>query len=483
MSKNNADEKKLSTSLLVKSSFWYTLSGFLTRAISFITIPIFTRILSKEQIGDFSVFASWQAILLIICSIEVQNTVNKARFDFPEEHQLNAYVTSCLVLSTVLTAVVGGLYLLFPHLFYRVLLIDRKYMGILFLYLFTVPAFTMFHTVQRVKYRYKLSAGITLCVVLLSSVLAVLLAVSWTEDRLFGRIFGQYILHIVTGLLFYVYFAWKSFRIKKVYFQYALRIGLPLVFSYLGGTILLASDSLVAKHMCTDAQVGYIALVHSAAHIILILVQTMNSAWSPWFYDKLNLGHTAPIRKAFRAYIWLVLLGTFAVVLLGPEIILILGGREYSEAVAILPPVVLSGAFTVLTAQMGNLETYYKKPEAAAAITGIVAVVNIVLNIVGVLLWDYRAVCYVTVACTVLSVLIHYRYTKRMNIREMIRPSDLAQFMLAALLMIPVALLLYLNFTVRIVFIALLLVLALILAYVKRKLILEWIRRLKERAQ
>ena len=42
--------KKVSTPILIKSSFWYTASSFLTKAIGFLTTPFFTRILTKEEI-------------------------------------------------------------------------------------------------------------------------------------------------------------------------------------------------------------------------------------------------------------------------------------------------------------------------------------------------------------------------------------------------------------------------------------------------
>ena len=467
----------ISTVTLVKSSFWYTVSGFLTRAIGFITIPIFTRILTKEQIGNFSVYASWQSIFVIICGMEIYNTINRARFDYKGEKQFDSYITSCLLLSTGVTAVVFVLYLLFPQLFYRFLLIDHKYMIIMFLYLFTFPAYSMFQMKQRVKYKYKLSAGIAFVLVVSSSLLAVVLASCLTDDRLFGRIFGQYIMYIIVGFVFYLLLIRKSLAVKPDYFKYALRIGLPLVFSFLGSSILLSSDNFVVKHMCTDVQVSYLALTHSAAHIILLLVQMLNSAWAPWLYDKLNNKQYPSIRKTYKVYVWLIIAGTFGVLLLGPELILILGGRQYHEAVYILPANILSGVFTVLTANMVDVETFHYKPRYAAIITGAVAVINVLLNIAGVYLWDYRAVCYVTVVCNVTAVLIHYFFTGKMSIREMIIPRDLALFLGTSLTMIPVMLLLYQNDVVRYVVIAVVFTAVITAVIVKRKLVIKVVKK------
>ena len=128
----------VTTNTLIKSSFWYTVSNYLTKAMVFITTPLFTRILTPKEIGDFSVFASSQAILLIICGMESYSTINRARFDYQGEKELDGYITSALFLSTVFTAFVFSVFLIFPRLFYRFFVLDKKYMYIMFAYLFFV---------------------------------------------------------------------------------------------------------------------------------------------------------------------------------------------------------------------------------------------------------------------------------------------------------------------------------------------------------
>ena len=76
-------EKRGSTGLAVKAGLWYVISTFLVKGLSFITTPIFSRLLSKEAYGEFSNFASWQVLLLIITAIGVgvcvYLLVNKAK--------------------------------------------------------------------------------------------------------------------------------------------------------------------------------------------------------------------------------------------------------------------------------------------------------------------------------------------------------------------------------------------------------------------
>ena len=196
---------KITTAVLVKSSFWYTLSNYLSRAMVFLTTPLFTRLLSQEEIGNFSVFASSQAILLIICGLENYSTINRARFDYQKQEDLDGYIISSLVMSILFTAFVFLIFLIFPSLYYQFFLLDRKYMFIMFAYLFATPSLWMFQAKQRIEYRYKLNAVITFALVFLSSGLAVALALLFDKERLFGRVFGQYILYTLVGIFFFIY--------------------------------------------------------------------------------------------------------------------------------------------------------------------------------------------------------------------------------------------------------------------------------------
>ena len=473
------NEGKANTKVLLKSGFWYTAASFCSRAMAFITMPLFTRILTNEEYGDFGVFVSWNATLLIICGLEVYSTINRARFDFKEKGELDGYISSSLILSSLFTSVLFVFYLLFPQLVGKLFLLDRKYMLIMFGYLMTYPAFAMFHAKQRIEYKYKTSSVIAFSTLVLAYVVAVILTLTMKSDRLFGRTFGQYVVYIIVGIGFYVYFLRRSCKITLRAWKYALRIGLPLVFAYLGSQIMLSSDNIIVKHMCSSQEVSYLVVTHSCSQIVLLLVRSVNTAWAPWFFDMLKADQTAKIKKVFQIYLWLVVVCVFGVVLLGPEIIMILGGAKYREAVSILPVYILCGVFTVLTAQFTNLETYHKKPEYAAVFTAIAAGLNVGLNIIGVKFWGYRAVSYATLICELILIALHYCFTIKMNVRKHLPLKNMLLPVFVSLSMIPLSWALYQNDLIRYVCIAVLAVCAGAAAFIKRNELKQIVRRFR----
>ena len=78
----------------LKAGIWYTISNFLVKGITFLLLPIFTRIMTSTDVGYFSNVMAWFNILAIITTFEVYSSVSIARFDYKDD--LDTYVSSSL---------------------------------------------------------------------------------------------------------------------------------------------------------------------------------------------------------------------------------------------------------------------------------------------------------------------------------------------------------------------------------------------------
>lgn len=462
------EKNQVNKMLLLKSGFWYTVSNYLTRAMVFITMPLFTRLMTKEQYGDFSVFANLQAILLVICGLESYSTINRARFDFESKSEFDEYITSSLLLSSLFTMSLFMLYLLFPNFFFKLFLLDSKYIYIMFSYLLFCPAFIMFQAKQRIEYKYFLNSGISFFASLFAAISSVVLVMCMPDDRLMGRILGQYVPYAILGFFFYLYFLYSSHSVSLKAFKYSLRMGLPMVFSFLGSQVLLCSDSLIVKHMSSAEAVSYLSVVHTCSHIVLLLIQTINGAWAPWFYDMLKANSMKIIRETYMFLLWFAVFCTLIAIIIGPEIVLALGGQEYMESLDILPAYVLCGVFTLLTAQFSNLESYHKKPEYAAILTMIGAVINIILNVLGIQFIGYKAVCYATVLSHLMLIILHYCLTLKMDIQELLPIKNLMMVIITSLLFIPYSIVIYKFSYIRYIFLILIIIFSVGFLIIKR---------------
>ena len=54
-----------------KAGLWFTICGFIQKGISFVTVPIFTRLLTTAQYGTVSVYNSWLSLVSIFCTLNL----------------------------------------------------------------------------------------------------------------------------------------------------------------------------------------------------------------------------------------------------------------------------------------------------------------------------------------------------------------------------------------------------------------------------
>ena len=105
----NITSKYRSLSVQAKAALWFTICSFLQKGISFITVPIFTRLMSTEEYGTYTVYLSWLQILTIMTSLYLFNGVyDNAMAKY--EKQRDEYTSAMQGLTLVITGAVFALY-------------------------------------------------------------------------------------------------------------------------------------------------------------------------------------------------------------------------------------------------------------------------------------------------------------------------------------------------------------------------------------
>lgn len=69
-----------------QAGLWYVVSSVMVKAVSLLTTPIFTRILSQTDYGITATFSSWYALLLTFCTLNLTYSIGRAKLDFPGKH-------------------------------------------------------------------------------------------------------------------------------------------------------------------------------------------------------------------------------------------------------------------------------------------------------------------------------------------------------------------------------------------------------------
>lgn len=438
MNKNNK--------IAIKSGFWYTVGDILFRTIGFLTTPIFTRLLSKSEFGQFNNILSWSTILFFIFSLDIHSSIIRSKLDF--EDDLDSYTTSTLFISFIFNLIGYIIVKLNINFFSELFSIDKKYIDILFLYLVFLEAYYIFITYERAKYKYKnytIATGIVIISVNVISVSLVLLL----QNKLDARVYGYFIPYIIIGFIMALIIVKRKPKIKMEYIKYALAISLPLLPHLISLNILSSSDKVMITNMIGEEENAVYSIAYLFSNILVIIYTAMNKAWAPWFLDTLKDGNKKIIKTASRYYMLFFLLIIIGAALVAPEIILILGGKKYLESTSVFAPLLVSTIFQFGYSMYLQIEIFEKKLKIVSFATMCAAVVNIGLNFLLLRKYGYIIAGYTTLIGYAVCYLIHYIKIKSMGYLDLLDSNLINYSLVASIISIPIIIFLYKNNVIR----------------------------------
>lgn len=396
----------------LKAGVWYTVSNFLTRGIAFITTPIFTRVLTTSEYGQYSNFVTWQSLLSILVTLELYSSIARAKFDF--EKEIDRYVSTITLTGTLFTMLCYGVTVLFMPFFSELFSLKPAYIHIMFCYLLTAPALPNLQAQTRVLYKYKVTIALSVASTVAAPLVA-LFMIYLSEDKLFGRIFGQELVLMVINSCIYIYILYRGRGFHIKYSKYALAYAIPLIPHMLAGNLLGNFDRIAIQKLCGSEDLAFYSLAYNCALLANILWSSFNQAMGPWLYENLASNSSEQIKKVSLYYISIFMLGAVGIMLLVPEVIWLLGGDGYAQAKYVMPPVIMGCCFQFAYSMYVNIEMYEKKTVMISIGTLAAAGLNILLNFWFIPIFGYIAAAYTTMFCYGVLLVFHYILVRRLQ--------------------------------------------------------------------
>lgn len=238
--------------------------------------------------------------------------------------------------------------------------LDLRYINIMLIYSLFTPAITMFQRREMYFFEYKKNVLTSVFLAVGTAILSVLLVIN-LPDRLTGRILGAALPSILLGALFYAFFIIRGQKVKVSYWKYAIPICLPYIPHLLSMTLLNSMDRVMITKFCGSEQTALYSLAYTCGTMITLLLTSLNSAYIPWLGEKLVEEKYAEIKRFSYSYILIFLYLSIGIMLVSPEILLILGGEKYMEAVYVLAPVSMGCVCQFLYVMLVNVEQLKKE--------------------------------------------------------------------------------------------------------------------------
>ena len=400
-----------SLSVVAKATIWFVFCSVIQKCISFITVPIFTRIMTQEQYGIYNTYLSIASVVTVICTLNFESCGYINGITKEDKSRHSDIALNLLDLSAVITMIVAAIYLVFHRKLNEFFGVSTLMMLLMFVEILFLPAVRFWSYKQRFEYKYTKLVVVTLAMTIMNSILGIVfIMLADSNNQALLRIASTALVQLFFGLSFYIIFAIKSKKIfVKENWLASIKLHLPLIPHNLSMSLLYTSDRIMISKFCGSEQTAIYSVSYSAGMVVQTLKTCIVDAIRPWIYSKIKEKNTKSVKETVTMLMIVVALLSFAFSLFAPEIIAILAPSEYGEAVYVIPPVAGSSFFMFIYHLFVSVETYYEKTGKIMEASISAAVLNIVLNLLLIPNISYIAAGYTTLVSYGVLTFLHYR--------------------------------------------------------------------------
>lgn len=396
-----------SMSVEARAALWFALCNFLNKGVAMIVAPLYTRLLTTEEYGTYTVFQSWLNLFVILATLEISRGHYKVGITKYEE-DADRYTTSVLGLSNAVTIGFAAVYACAMPFFNRMLGMPTDLVISMLLYLLVYPAWEFWTIRQRFAYRYKTMVAATLAVAVLSPVMGVA-GIYWLHLQSGAAIFSKLAVQGAFALGICLLF-WRKSQVwfHRIYWKEAFVFNLTLVPYLLSTSILNQADRIMIDSMVGAAEAAVYSVAYSAAMLMQLLDNAVSDAFIPWMYRRLKAGEYRSIEPVTNKLLVLVAGANLFLILFAPEVIAVFAPGRYRDAIWVIPPVAASVFFMFLFQRYINVEVYYGATASVSSTSILVAGLNILLNYFCIPKWGYLAAGYTTLVSYLVFCAAHY---------------------------------------------------------------------------
>mgnify|MGYP003388419185 CR=1 FL=1 len=367
-----------------KDSALYSLASLFTKGIGFILLPIYTRVLTKEEYGTYDYLNAIGAILTVMVALEISQAILCYVAENQEDENTQAkYIATGFWFTVGCYSLIIVLGYLFRDWLAVLLLDDKSKSEIILISLAVVFSNAMVYLstlIFRAKLQSKISTLISAVSALFIGSISVLFLL-YFEWGLFGLFTGQ----LVGGVLSFciacyllrrnIFHTPSLLKLKEM-----LVFSAPLVISSIGVVLALFADRVFVKEMLGLDDLAVYSVALRIAGAVSIIVAGFQSALAPLILAHHKDKQTSKdIARLFHIYLVFTLGGVLLLAGAGDMLVLLLAGESYSKSSSLT--VVLCAAILI---QNGYIffpgMTLAKKTKLLAVVNIIGACVNLCLN-------------------------------------------------------------------------------------------------------
>lgn len=332
---------------LAKHSTNYLFAIMATKALAFISIPVYTRLLSVYEYGIINVFMSTVGIVQVLLTLNTEVAISRYYYDAKNEQDFKEFCSTSIKISS-------GVWLLMSLIMVMLnpwLAEELSFSKVLTLCMIPVATYSIINSIFIQIYQPLLRSKKVAIVSSVQSYLAFCLSVIFMlcmeTERYYGYIWGTIAAMILLATYltrqirpFYV----KS-KINREHVKYLLSYSLPYIPYTLSGIILAQFGRIfMSTHGGFDAA-GLYSFVSNVGALMMILISVGHSAWNPYYLQYMTNKDYKSIDKDYDLIWRVTLISAMGLTMFGNEIALIMARPEFLSGMYLLPILIIGYVF------------------------------------------------------------------------------------------------------------------------------------------
>jgi O-antigen/teichoic acid export membrane protein len=390
----------------------YTFGDLLNKGIVFLTIPIFSRMLSTEDYGILSIYQLLFGVLVVLITLNIPGAVTQRLFENKENEDsfistnfkfiilFSAFFAVLLVLIEYFfsISVIIGL----PQKYYYLCVFDSFLIGILGFYQAMLLG-------KRNSKSYVINSilssggGVLISIVLMLTI--------FNFDELLGRFVGKMLVPLV--FFFIVTYSFKdsiksSFKKNREFIMYSASFGIPLIPHLLSNLVLRQFDRIIINTYMGLASTGIFSLASNLSFILPVLIGSVNKSWVPIFQDHLRNARYNEITAKVKNISSVFLIVCILLTLLSDLIFKIVAPAEYYEGHKVFQLLVFGSYFLFAYNAYVNYAYYTRKTYSIAIITLVIGALSLLFNFMLIPKYFMDGAAYSFIIVSILMFFIHF---------------------------------------------------------------------------
>ncbi len=305
---------------VAKAGMIYTLGNYLLKGIGFITVPIFSRLMTTSDFGIFNTFLTYEAILYLFLGLALHSSIKNAKYEYGDE-QVDSFTSSIIIVPIIVAIGMFVLGNLCESLLLKWLKLDYFLINLLILYSLSTAILYIYRARMILVYKTRSYMKLSYFNAIASVVFSLLLIwFVYPNSRYKGRIVGTTIPMILIALyILHIQFKAATPRINKKYLTFGLKLSIPVIPHGIGQILLSSFDRVMITNLVSASASGLYSFAYTIYSILLVAGNSISAVFEPWAFEKLATNDKSSLLKRSSQFVIGIALVSLLIMLVAPE--------------------------------------------------------------------------------------------------------------------------------------------------------------------